>query len=346
MSQSRVLSRRFRLALLAAAALAAASVVTGYAPARNRTTPAGTGVVVIDTNLAYQGGAAAGTGMVLTSSGEILTNNHVVRGATSIRIVVPGTGSTYAAKVVGYDVTDDVAVLQAAGAANLRTVSLGTSAELKVGRTVKAVGNAGGNGSLVTSTGVVTGLGRTITVSDDSGGTATLRNLIETDAALEPGDSGGPLLDAAGKVVGMDSAASVSSGFRDVASRDGYAIPIDRAAAIARRILAGKASATVHVGGTPFLGISAASTGSLPGHGYPAAGVVVVSVVPGGPADEAGLVPGDLITAIGGRAAASPAAVASLVLAKKPGATVAVTYVDAAGATHSARVTFASGPPQ
>ena len=221
--------RRFRaLAALAALTLAIAAVTASDALAQSRAKPIGTGVVVINTNLAYQGAQAAGTGMVLDSSGEILTNNHVIRGATTIKIVVPGTGRSYPAKVIGYDATGDVAVLQASGASNLKTVALGSSATLKVGQLVKAVGNARGAGSLVKAVGQITGLARTITVNDDSGGTATLRNLIETSAALQPGDSGGPLFDAAGKVIGMDSAASGSGRYQDISTTDGYAIPINR----------------------------------------------------------------------------------------------------------------------
>src|SRR5689334_6678702 len=185
---------RTRFVVLAAIAGAAAAVAAGLAVARTGTAPIGTGVVVIGTNLGYQGGRAAGTGMVLTSSGDVLTNNHVIRGATAIRIVVPRTGRSYAAKVVGYDVSDDVAVLRAVRASKLKTVSLGNSATLRVGQSVKAVGNAGGTGSLVSASGSVTGLRRSITVSDELGGSASLGGLIETNAALQAGDSGGPLL--------------------------------------------------------------------------------------------------------------------------------------------------------
>ena len=117
-----------RALTLASTALVAIGVVTGVALARTSAAPIGTGVVVIKTALAYQGGSAAGTGMVLTSSGEILTNNHVIRGATTIKVVVPRTSRTYTAKVVGYDVTDDVAVLQAVGASNLKTVATAATA--------------------------------------------------------------------------------------------------------------------------------------------------------------------------------------------------------------------------
>ena len=327
-----------RLAALAAVAFTAATVAAGYAFAANRATPIGTGIVVVDSNLSYEGGQGAGTGMVLTSSGEVLTNNHVIRGATTVKIVIPGSGRSYTAKVVGYDVTDDVAVLQATGASNLKTIALGTSAGVKVGQAVKAIGNAGGTGSLVTSKGTITGLARTITVDDDSGGTSVLRNLIETNADLVPGDSGGPLLNATGKVIGMDSAASVTGAFRSLSSSDGYAIPISRALTLAKAIAGGKASATIHIGATAFLGIATASTDQ--------SGVMIENVVPGSAADNAGLVTGDLVTAVDGQSIASPKALAAVILAHKPGTQITIAYVDQTGMTQTAQVTLASGPPQ
>jgi S1-C subfamily serine protease len=337
------LPRRVRaFAVLAAAALATAAVTAGYALAQSRSYPIGTGVVVIETNLAYQATRAAGTGMVLTSSGEILTNNHVIRGATTIKVVVPKTGHSYAAKVVGYNRTDDVAVLQAAGASNLKTVALGNSAGLTVGQLVKAVGNALGGGSLVKATGQITGLSRTITVNDDTGGTATLRNLIETSTNLQPGDSGGPLFNTAGKVIGMDSAATTSGAYQDISTTDGYAIPINRALAIAKQIVSGKASATVHIGATAFLGISTAPKQYDSGQ----QGAVVATVVPGSGADTAGLETGDLITAIDGTKITSSAAVSRIIMSKKPGATLTVAYVDSTGTNRTVRIKLGTGPPQ
>src|SRR5262249_16025744 len=154
------------LAALIAVVIAAAAAA-GLAFAKTGPTPIGSGVVVIDTNLAYQGGQAAGTGMVLTSSGEVLTNSHRIRGATQIQLVLPSTGRRYTARVVGYDVADDVAVLQASGASNLKTVSLGNSDSIDGGESVTALGNAGGTGSFTSASGTVTGVGRSITVSDD-----------------------------------------------------------------------------------------------------------------------------------------------------------------------------------
>jgi S1-C subfamily serine protease len=297
-------------------------------------------VVVVRTSLGYEDGSAQGTGMVLNSSGEVLTNNHVIRGATAIKIVVPGTGRSYTAKVVGYNVSADVAIIQATGASNLKSVSLGNSLAVRVGQAVTATGNAWGRGTLTSSSGHVTALARSITVSDESGGSQRLTGLIEANSALEPGDSGGPLLNSAGKVIGMNTAAFVGDVFRSTASGGGYAIPINKAVAIAKQIEAGNTSATVHVGPTAFLGISVASNAST------GSGVVIDAVVPGSAASGAGLETGDVITSIDGHPVSSSAAVRSVVLLQKPGARVPVTYLDTTGASGSTTVTLTSGPPQ
>jgi len=345
-TERRRTARRFRrthvrLVFVAVVAAVATAVAAGLAAARARATPLGIGVVVIDTTLGYEGGRAEGTGIVLTASGEVLTNNHVIRGATAIRIVVPGTGHSYAARVVGYDVADDVAVLKANAASGLKTVALGNSAAVEVGQSVKAVGNAGGTGSLATATGTVTGVGRAITVSDDQGRSERLVGLIETNAPLQPGDSGGPLLNASGKVIGIDTAANVFGyGFRETVSSDGYAIPIDKAIAIARRIERGAASAAIHVGATPYLGVEIA------GNGAGGSGAVVAAVVPSGPAAAAGLAAGDVITSFAGHAVSSPSTLGALVLAHRAGARVSMSYVDTAGSAHRISVRLGSGPPQ
>ncbi len=303
-----------------------------------------TGVVVIDTTLGYQGGQAAGTGMVLTSSGEVLTNNHVIEGATAIRVRVPATGKSYAATVVGYDVPDDVAVLQLTGASGLQTVSLGSSAGVEVGQLVRAIGNAGGTGTLTTVGGKVTGLAKAITAADDSGRTEQLTGLIETSANVQAGDSGGPLVDSAGRVIGMDTAASQSFAsfrFQSQSAPDAYAIPIAKALAVAKQIESGAASAKVHVGGTAFLGIGVASAGF-----GSAQGATITGLVSGSPADTAGLVAGDTITAIDGTAVDSPDALVTLLLQHKPGDSVTLTVVDQTGAQRSVAVALGSGPAQ
>jgi S1-C subfamily serine protease len=335
-----------RVGVVAAGCLTVAAVGASLAFARSTGKPLGSGVVVIETNLAYQGGAAAGTGMVLSSSGQILTNNHVVRGATTIKVVVPGTGHTYSAKVVGYDVKDDVAVLQTRGAPALKTVSLGNSSRLAVGAAVVARGNAGGTGTLTNAPGTVSGLNRTITVNDDQSGTETLTGLIETDAPLQPGDSGGPLYASGLKVVGMNTAAATGNGFRFDSATDAYAIPINHALAIARQITAGKASAAVHVGATAFIGVAVQPTSANPFQYGSTAGDVIVAVTPNSPAVAAGLVPGDVITAVAGHQVTSSTNIANVLLTKKPGNKVAVTYLDQSGVSHTTTVTLASGPPQ
>jgi S1-C subfamily serine protease len=342
-SAARVRRVKRRLLFVVAAGLAAAGVVAGVALARTGASPIGTGVVVIDTALGYQGGIAAGTGMVLTRSGEVLTNNHVIRGATSIRIVVPGTKHAYSAKVVGYDLSDDVAVLKAVGASNLKTVSTAASSKLTRGQAVTAVGNANGTGKLTSARGSITRMGQSIVVNDDQGGSESLSGLIETNAALQPGDSGGPLLNRSGKVIGMDTAASSGFVFRSTATQS-FAIPIAKALSIAKQIESGHATTRVHVGSTAFLGIQAQSAVGPGGVSSP--GVLVAGVVPGGPAAAAGLSPGDVITAIDGRTMTSPSSVTSYLLTKKPGTKVTIAYLDELGASHSVSVTLASGPAQ
>ncbi len=325
---------------LALAVVAAALLVLGSASAGAATSPSA-GVVVIDTALGLNGAVAAGTGMVLTPSGEILTNNHVIAGATTISIVVPQTGRTYHARVLGYDIGGDTALLKLAGASGLRTVATGSSASLGARQPIRAVGNAGGSGRLTVVSGRVTGTRRSITVVDDSGLTRRMTGLIEIDAPLEPGDSGGPLLDAAGRVVGMDTAADLGRRFViETRSVDGYAIPIERALGVVRKIEAGAPSAAIHVGPTAFLGIQVSPTASAAG------GVAVAGVVAGSPADHAGLGRGDVITALGGAAVHSRQGIVALLLRRRPGSTVRLAWRDAGGAHRSASVVLATGPPQ
>jgi S1-C subfamily serine protease len=313
---------RIRLILVTVAATAALGVGAGFAFARSSTPTIGTGVVVVNTKLSYQGGAAAGTGIVLTSSGEVLTNNHVIQGETSVQVVVPGTTHTYSGKVVGYDVSADVAVIQLSGASNLKTASLGDSSKVTAGQAVKALGNAGGTEQLV--------------------------GMIETNAALQPGDSGGPLLNRSGKVIGMDTAASSSFGFRAAAASDSYAIPINTATTIAKQIESGKATAVVHIGSTAFMGVQVAGTlGGNSGFGASTSeGALIAGTVAGGPAASAGLTAGDVITAINGQSVSSASTITSLILTKKPGANITVTYTDQVGTSHVTTVTLGSGPPQ
>ena len=296
-----------------------------------------TGVVVVETRLAYGGGAGAATGIVLTSSGTVLTNNHVIRGAGSIRVTVPSSGRTYTATVAGYSVSKDVAVLKLRNAHGLETVRTGSSNTVQVGDRVTAVGNAGGEG-LTSKSGRVTGLGQSITIRDDIG-PFTLPGLIETTTPLRFGDSGGPLL-SGGRVVGLDAAASGGVYFEG--SGQGYAIPINRALKIAGQVEAGRRSSTVHVGPTAFLGV-ALSAGDGDEH---VPGALVERVASGTPADRAGIGANDLITSFAGKRVTSPASLKSLVLQASPGNTVRVTWIDTDAGKTSATVRLVAGPPQ
>jgi S1-C subfamily serine protease len=317
-------TRRIKSLVILVVALAATGGSAAIAATRASRSPVGAGVVVINTNLRLEDTAAAGTGMVLTSSGRILTNNHVIAGATTIRVFVPSTTRRYAARVVGYDIADDVAVLQLRDAENLRTVTIGNAATLTVGASVTAVGNSGGAGRPVSAHGRVVRLRKSITVEYDIG-RRWLTGLIETTAALRPGDSGGPLLDSAGRVVGMNTAASFGG--------HSYAIPIATAARVTTQIVTGRASPRVHVGATAFLGIQVQGT-------------TVADVVPGSPAEAAGLKPGIVIISIGGKRVTGEAGITAAVLAGKPGQVVAVVYRDETGRRRTARVRLATGPPQ
>ena len=208
-----------------------------------------------------QGAVAAGTGIVLTSNGTVLTNNHVIRGATSIKVTDVGNGRSYTAKVVGYDATKDVAVIQLQNASGLTTANLGDSSSVQSGDSVTALGNAGGKGGTPSvATGTVTALNQGITASDDGSGANSeqLTGLIETNADIQPGDSGGALVNSYGQVIGMNTAASSGTQFQSESGQSAvqaYAIPIDKAESIAKQIEGGQDSSTVHIGATAFLGI-------------------------------------------------------------------------------------------
>ena len=170
------------------------------------------GLVDVTSTLGLQGATAMGTGIVLTSNGEVLTNNHVVNGATSVSVRDIGNNKTYKATVVGYDESHDVAVLQLSGASGLTTATTGNSSTVKVGDNVVGLGNAGGAGGTPSvAAGTVTALNQSITASDEgSGSSEQLSGLIQTNANIQPGDSGGPLVNSYGQIIGMDTAASSS----------------------------------------------------------------------------------------------------------------------------------------
>lgn len=316
------------------------------------------GLVDINTNITYQDASAAGTGMILTSNGLILTNNHVIEGSTSITARDIATGKTYTANVVGYNLTKDVAVLQLENASGLTTVSLGSSSGLKADEKVVGIGNAGGVGGTPSyAAGTIVATDQSITANSDENpdGSESLSGLIETNAPIEPGDSGGPLVTTNGKVIGMDTAASGSSGGLGFSSQttsafQAYAIPINTALFIAKEIEHGDASTAVHIGPTAILGIEVQPTeegGSFTGTPpTTTTGVTVGTVMANTPAASSGLVAGDVITSFDGHAVSTTAQLSALEYSLKPGQSVTITYVDSSGTQSTATFDLTTGPPQ
>jgi S1-C subfamily serine protease len=295
-----------------------------------------TGVVLISTVLGYQSAEAAGTGVVLTSDGLVVTNNHVVEGATEITVTIGATGESYTATVVGTDATADVAVLQLQDAAGLTTVALDDDDTVAVGDAVTAVGNAEGGGVLIAADGTVTGLEESITTqSEGVSAGESLTGLIEVDADVVSGDSGGPLLDDEGEVIGITTAAS--SGSTDIT---GYAIPIGDVLDVVTQIVAGQDTDAITLGYPAFLGVQIATT---PG-GAAASGATIAGVVEGTPAAQAGLAAGDTVTAVDGSAVADGDALSAALAGHVPGDQVTLTWTTAGGTTQTATVTLVAGP--
>jgi S1-C subfamily serine protease len=296
------------------------------------------GVVTIVSDLYYsETSQAAGTGIVLSSSGQILTNNHVIEGSTSIEATIESTGETYQAEVVGTDATDDIAVLQLVTDSGKQTSGLTTATldddVLALGDAITSVGNAEGTGDLVAAAGTVTALDESITVGNEgTGSSESLTGLIQIDADVVSGDSGGPLVDAEGEVTGVVTAAS--SGTTDIT---GFAIPISTALSIAEQILAGDESGNVSIGAPAFLGVQLATTQT-------AAGVTLGGAIAGTPAATAGLVAGNVITAVDGVAVTTTDALSALIAAHEVGDSVTLSYTTAAVLASTATVTLMAGP--
>ena len=322
------------------------------------------GLVDINTVLGYETDEAAGTGMVLTPTGKVLTNNHVIEGSTKITVTDLGNGNVYTASVLGYTRTQDVAVIQLKGASGLKTVKIGNSSSVKVGQPIVGIGNAGGTGGRPSAAGgSVTALDQSITASDQGSlgiTTEHLTGLIESNADIQPGDSGGPLVTTSGAVVGMDTAASAAQGYSlRGATGQGYSIPINEAISIAHQIIAGKSSATVHIGLTPFLGVyveptstrtafggfgRTLTTTAVPSGTSPSSGAAVAHVIPGTPAQSSGLTAGDVITSAAGQAVTSPSGLTKILLRYHPGDSIRVVWTTRTGQTQSASITLANGP--
>ncbi|WP_062240080.1 S1C family serine protease [Brevibacterium epidermidis] len=324
-----------------------------------------TGVVLIDTELGYENAEAAGTGIVLSKDGLVLTNNHVIADSTKIAVTVATTGKTYEASVVGSDSTKDVAVLRLKDASNLQPATIDEDS-VDVGDDVTAVGNSEGQGQLQAADGTVTDLGASVTTTaqgtEDS---ETLGDMIEVQADIVSGDSGGALLDDQGEVVGMNTAAS--SGAPVVT---GFAIPIETALTTAESIIDGQQTSTNTIGYPAFLGIgvqqdsqstqsgqgsqsiqlgdgnsnSQSGQSGQSGSTSQTAGAVVAGVYEDTPAAEAGLTAGDTITQIGSTQITDGTALSSAIAEHKPGDTVSMSWTDADGQSHTAEVTLTEGP--
>ena len=208
-------------------------------------------IVNITTRLS-SGGAAAGTGVVISSDGLVLTNNHVIADTAQLRVENSANGSMHSAKVLGYSVTADVALIKIEGVSGLTAAPIGDASNLAIDDAVVGLGNAGGNGGEPSiAPGRVTALDQRIVASDTDGSSETLEGLIQIDAGIQPGDSGGPLADASGRVVGIDVAASRDDprfSFSGGSSGEAYAIPIQKALTVARRITSGAGGDGIHIG--------------------------------------------------------------------------------------------------
>jgi S1-C subfamily serine protease len=337
------------------------------------------GLVIINTNLQYNSEAAAGTGMVINADGLVLTNNHVIDGSTKITATVAATGTTYPATVVGYDKTRDIALIQLQNASGLTTVPIGNSSSVKIGNAVVALGNAEGQGSITAAAGEVTGLNQTITASEEGGSTAseTLTGMIQTDANIVPGDSGGPLAGSTG-VIGIDTAGNGVSDQQQASA--GFAIPINTALSVARQIAGGHASSTITIGYPPFVGIfigsgsssspqaqaqqqSGGGSGGAGSSSPPcytsnadltvpsaiapvSSGTLIVGTICGSPAALAGLTGGAVITAVNGQAVGSPDDLTGILSRFHPGDTISVTWVSPSGGRSTSSLHLTAGPPQ
>jgi S1-C subfamily serine protease len=350
-------------ALIGPAAAQAAGTAKAQGTATSATTidvaavAAVTDPAVVDVNTVLDGleggGAAAGTGMIVSPNGLIVTNNHVVQGADAVTVVVPGHGS-HIATVVGTDPSADVAVLKVAGLSALPTVQFGDSSTVIVGDPVVAIGNALGLGGSPTVTqGIISATGRTITASDETGSNPeTLHGLLQTDAPIAPGNSGGPLVDAADKVIGMNTAGA-SAGTTGASL--GFAIPSTTALMIADEIEAHKDLPGLVYGRQAFLGLEVVDSSQAGGVGFgfgfgsvastpnSTPGVVVAAVDPASPAANAGIESGDVITAVNGHATATTTELSNAVEAKKPGQVVSLTVSTQSG-TETIQVNLAQAP--
>lgn len=253
-------------------------------------------VVSITTESASGGGI--GSGSILDTDGNILTNYHVIEGATSVMVTLSDE-SSHEAEIVGYDESSDLAVVRLTDAADLSLtpIEIGDSDDITVGEWVMAIGSPFGNEQSV-STGIVSALYRS-TAMQSSSGTTIYANMIQTDAAINPGNSGGALVNSEGKLIGVNSIIESYSGS---SSGVGFAIPVSYAKNIADQIIAGETPAH------PYLGVSVSSVNAYTARQRNLAvteGAYIETVNPGTPAEEAGLQQGDIVVAVNGEEVSS-----------------------------------------
>jgi S1-C subfamily serine protease len=297
------------------------------------------------------GQQAAGTGMVLTSSGEVLTNNHVINGATKIQVEVGVTGKTYTAKVVGYDVADDVALIKLNNASGMKTISTASASSVSKNDAVVAIGNAlgrFGNPSVVAGT--VTAMHQKVTAGDGLD-EETLSDMIRIAANIQPGDSGGALVDDSGKVIGMNTAADAGSGqYGYQAGTTGFAIPINNAIKIVEEIRNNDTSNGAHIGDRALLGVVLQDSSSQnpfgdSNGGGDSNGAAVSDVGDNTPAKDAGIEAGSTITSVDGHSITSIDQLRSVLDQYHPGDKVSVSWTDSSGQNHRASVTLGKGAP-
>jgi S1-C subfamily serine protease len=297
---------------------------------------------IVDINTTTGSSQAAGTGMIISSSGEVLTNNHVIDGSSSIQVTVLSDGRTYPARAVGYDPAADIAVIQMEGATGLPTVSFASSSSLAVGQSVIAIGNALGSGGTPRATaGSITALDQTITASEGGSKSEQLNGMVQSDATIWPGDSGGPLVNASAQVVAMITAGE-AQGFRSTSSNVAYAIPSDTILTVVNEIRAGQSSPDIFYGQVGYIGVAARTLdpriAAQLGLSV-SSGALVESAVPGGAAANAGIGRLSVITKVGGSTIATIDDLGTAVRSHKPGEKVSVTWVDQSG-THTTTVTL------
>lgn len=303
-------------------------------------------VVDVTSTLVDDLGTVSGTGIVLRSSGLVVTNNHVIEWGASIMVRDVGNGRSYRATVLGTDVTGDLAVLQLHGARRLATAPAASSSGLRPGQPVVAIGNADGvDGRPSSAGGTIVALHRSMEAFDAvNGSMERLSGLIETNTALQAGDSGGPLVDTSGRVIGINTAASSGQSLPK-GSNQAFAIPINTALATVRQVELGRGTRAIRVGPTAFLGVVMTSAASVPTAPTPE-GAYVIEVTPGSPAAAAGLSPGDVIVAAGGQRISTPSDLTEVLDHQRPGDRIEISWAGPFGASGQAVVELASGPPQ